>query len=154
VAAELGELDPGHAADYSANAAALRDDLEVLDAAYADGLHSCERSTVVVSHDAFGYLTKYGLVMEPIAGLSPDAEPTPRDLARLQELIAAEGVTTVFAERLASTRLSETLANDLGITTGVLDPLEGLSDETSEEDYISLMEANLGALQEANRCRP
>ena len=33
-------------------------------------------------------LGRYGLDIEPISGLSPDAEPTPADLARLQRLIA------------------------------------------------------------------
>jgi zinc transport system substrate-binding protein len=35
----------------------------------------------------------------------------------------------------------------------VLDPLEGLADETAGEDYASLMEQNLAALQTANGCR-
>ncbi len=70
------------------------------------GLADCERNTVVVSHDAFGYLSRYGLDIEPIAGLSPDAEPTPADLAELQELIDDDGITTVFSERLAPARLS------------------------------------------------
>ena len=67
---------------------ALRRQLTALDTAYAEGLADCARHTVVVSHEAFGYLAKYGLRLEPVAGLSPDAEPTPADLARLQELIA------------------------------------------------------------------
>ena len=92
-------------------------DLESLDADYARGPGGLRaRRTVVVSHDAFGYLGKYGLEMEPIAGLSPDAEPTPADLARLQDLIRDEGITTVFSERLVSPRLSQTLADDMGIT--------------------------------------
>jgi zinc transport system substrate-binding protein len=153
VAGRLAEIDPDHADDYAANADDLRADLEALDSAYRSGLADCERTTVVVSHDAFGYLAKYGLDMEPIAGLSPEAEPTPRDLARLQELIRTEGITTVFAERLAPRQLTETLAADLGIVTAVLDPLEGLDDETADEDYLSLMEQNLAALQKANDCR-
>jgi zinc transport system substrate-binding protein len=152
VAVELGATDPAHADAYDANAAALRADLESLDESYDQGLAGCERSTVVVSHDAFGYLEKYGLEMEPIAGLSPDAEPTPADLARLQDLIRREGLTTVFSERLVSPRLSRTLADDLGITTAVLDPVEGLSDETADEDYLSLMRENLRALERANGC--
>jgi len=152
VAERLSEIDPGHADDYAANAALLRTDLEQLDAAYVDGLAGCRRSLVVVSHDAFGYLGKYGLDMEPIAGLSPEAEPAPADIARLQELIDGEGVTTVFAERLASPELAETLAEDMGVGTGVLDPIEGLSDQTAGEDYLSLMEQNLAALEKANGC--
>ncbi|WP_435771124.1 metal ABC transporter substrate-binding protein [Nocardioides sp. SYSU DS0651] len=152
VAQKLAEIDPDHAASYEANAAELRADLEALDAEFVAGLADCERDTVVVSHDAFGYLEKYGLHFAPIAGLSPDAEPSPAHLGELQELIRTEGITTVFSERIASPALSESLAGDLGIETGVLDPVEGLTDETSGEDYLSLMRQNLEALRAANGC--
>ncbi|MFM6850352.1 MAG: metal ABC transporter substrate-binding protein [Terrabacter sp.] len=152
VADELGQVDPDGARTYADNAASLRTELEALDQDYTDGLASCERTTTVVSHQAFAYLARYGLELEPIAGLSPDAEPTAADLGRLQELIASDGVTTVFSERLVSAKMAETLADDLGVTTAVLDPIEGLSDATSDEDYLSLMRANLTALQQANGC--
>lgn len=152
VADQLADLDPEHADDYTANADDLRADLEALDQQFTDGLAQCERQTVVVSHDAFGYLTKYGLEFAPIAGLSPDAEPTPADLGHLQELIVDEGITTVFYESLVSPAIAEQLAADTGVETAVLDPIEGLTDETIDEDYLSLMEANLTALKEANGC--
>jgi len=152
IADQLGEIDPDHAADFHANAVAFRADLATLDREYADGLAHCTRSTIVVSHDAFGYLGKYGVRLAPIAGLSPDAEPTPADLAHLHDLIQSDGITTVFSERLVSPKLSETLASDLGITTAVLDPIEGLTDETAGDDYLSLMRTNLAALQQANDC--
>lgn len=152
VADELAEVDPDGAQAYADNAAALRAELETLDEDYTSGLATCERSTTVVSHQAFAYLTRYGLEFEAIAGLSPDAEPTAADLAHLQEVIEADGVTTVFSERLVSPKMAETLAGDLGVTTAVLDPLEGLSDETAGEDYLSIMRSNLSALQQANGC--
>ena len=46
--------------------------------------------------------------------------------------------------------MSDALAGDLGLETAVLDPIEGLSDETADEDYLSLMRENLAALQKAN----
>jgi zinc transport system substrate-binding protein len=153
VAARLSEIDPDHADEYAANADGLVGELEALDQAYTDGLAQCERDVVVVSHDAFGYLARYGLDFHGIAGLSPEAEPTPADLAELQELIDAEGVTTVFAETLVPRELAETLANDAGVDTAVLDPIEGLSDETAGEDYLSIMESNLAKLREANGCQ-
>jgi zinc transport system substrate-binding protein len=73
-------------------------------------------------------------------------------LARLGELIRSDGLTTVFSERLASPAMAETLASDLGVRTAVLDPIEGLTDQTADEDYLSLMRANLAALEEANGC--
>ncbi|MGA8845147.1 MAG: metal ABC transporter substrate-binding protein [Nocardioides sp.] len=152
IAASLVEIDPPNAEEYLANADELRRDLERLDEQFTTGLADCDRTTIVVSHDAFGYLARYGLEIAPVAGLSPEAEPTPADLGALQELIRSDGITTVFSERLVSPRLTQTLAQDMGIRTAVLDPVEGLSEETSDEDYVSLMEQNLTALREANAC--
>jgi zinc transport system substrate-binding protein len=152
VAEELAEIDPDHADAFHANAQRLDAELTRLDQEYAAGLQGCERDTIVVSHNAFGYLSRYGLTIEPISGLSPDAEPTPADLARLQQLIASEGITTVFGERLVSPKLAQSLADDMGVSAETLDPIEGLSSETSGDDYLSLMRQNLAALREANRC--
>jgi zinc transport system substrate-binding protein len=153
IAEQLTDLDPDGAATYGQNAADLRVELEGLDAEYEDGLATCARTTTVVSHEAFSYLSRYGLQFEAIAGLSPGAEPTPADLARLQELIRTEGITTVFSERLASSTMADSLAGDLGLETDVLDPIEGLSDETADQDYLSLMGENLQALRTANACQ-
>ncbi len=152
VADRLSALDEAGATTYQQRAAEVTEELRTLDREFAEGLSGCERDVVVVSHDAFGYLQKYGLHLAPIAGLSPDAEPTPAVLAELSELIETEGLTTVFSERLASPALADTLATDLGLRTDVLDPIEGLTDETADEDYLSLMRQNLAALQEANGC--
>ena len=153
LATALGKADPAHRSTYDANAAHLRRQLTALDHAYAAGLADCERHTIVASHDAFGYLAKYGLDVQAITGLSPDAEPTPGDLKRLQDLIRTDGITTVFSEALVSPKIAETLASDLGIRAEVLDPIEGLSDATAGEDYLSLMRHNLSILEQANGCR-
>jgi zinc transport system substrate-binding protein len=152
VADQLSDIDPDHADDYAANAADLRADLEQLDEDYTRGLADCERDTVVVSHDAFGYLQRYGIDMETILGLSPDSEPTPADLARLQDLIQTDGITTVFGESLVSPAVADALAKDSGVRSEILDPIEGLSDETADQDYLSLMRSNLQELREANGC--
>jgi zinc transport system substrate-binding protein len=153
VAEQLAAVDPDGVERYTSNAADLRAQLEQLDSRYAESLATCERTTTVVTHEAFGYLGRYGLTFEAISGLSPGAEPTPADLARLEDLVRRDGVTTVFSERLASSKMADTLASDLGLDTAVLDPIEGLSDETAGESYLSLMAQNLAALQEANGCR-
>ena len=153
IADRIADLDPPHAADYRAGAASLRAELVELDREYAETLGDCERHTVVVSHDAFGYLDRYGLDVEAITGLSPETEPTPADLQRLQRLIERDGITTVFSETLAPPRLAESLAEDAGVRTAVLDPLEGLTADAADEDYLSLIRQNLVALKAANRCR-
>ena len=87
--------------------------------------------------------------------MSPEAEPTPRDLEAVVEQVRSIGATTVFFETLVSPRLAETVAREVGATTAVLDPLEGLTEEEIEagEDYFSVMRENLAALREALGCR-
>lgn len=153
VAEVLSETDPAHADDYAANADRLVGDLERLDEEFRTGLSQCERTEIVTSHAAFGYLTsRYGLTMIAIAGLSPDVEPSPQRLAQVQSLIGSDGITTVFSETLGTKAYADTLASDLGVAAAVLDPIEGLADDSSGEDYLSLMRANLAALREANGC--
>lgn len=153
MAEELAKIDSDEAEAYRDNAASLRTDLEALDQAYADGLVGCERDTIVVSHDAFGYLEKYGLHIASIVGLSPDAEPTGAVIGELQQLIRAEGITTVFSEPLEPA-LGKGLATDLDLAHGTLDPLEGLTaDAPPGSDYLSVMDTNLATLTSANGCR-
>jgi len=149
----LVAADPDNAGVYERNLSELKNDLDDLDAELERGLADCARTTVVVSHDAFGYFgARYGLDMHAINGLSPEAEPSPAHLRELADLIEEEGITTVFSETLASPEMAESLASDLGLDTAVLDPVEGLTDATAEEDYLSLMRANLAAVQKANDC--
>jgi zinc transport system substrate-binding protein len=153
VADSLVEVAPEHADAFYRRADALVTELTALDEDFRTGLADCERTTVVTSHDAFGYLAdRYGLDMVGISGLEPDAEPSLARLKEIQRVIEDAGVTTVFYERLVSPEVAQTLAVDLGITTAVLDPVEGLTEDTEGEDYLSLMRANLTALEEANGC--
>lgn len=148
---QLSKADPDHAEDYTANLADFTGRMASLSTAYDQGLDSCRIEDVVVSHDAFAYLPT-PFVFHAIAGLSPDAEPTPAHLASLHDLIKESGATTVFTETLASPKLADTLAADLGIRTAVLDPVEGLT-KGSSQDYTSIMRDNLAALRKANDCR-
>lgn len=149
---ELARVDPAHRHDYLTRTRSVVGELQDLDRAYADGLASCRRKTLVVSHDAFGYLGKYGLDVHGIVGLSPDAEPTPAAISELESLIRTEGVTTVYGETLASPRIAETLAREAGVGVGVLDPIEGLSDATDDQTYLTLMRANLATIQKGSDC--
>ena len=150
---KMAAIDPDNAAAYRSNNTALQADLATLDTDIRSGLESCVSRTLVVSHDAFHYFAeRYDLTVHAIAGLSPDAEPSPQHLAELQDLIRTEKITTVFNETLASPKQARTLADDLGITTAVLDPIEGLGKDVSGQDYLSLMRSNLAAIQKADSC--
>jgi zinc transport system substrate-binding protein len=149
------QVDADGALTYRRNADAYADELLALDAEFEEGLSNCARDTIIVSHDAFGYLASaYGLQQEAIAGLSPEAEADPARLDELARLVEAEGVTTVFTETLVSPELAETLAREVGVETSVLNPIEGLTEQQEAEgaDYVSLQRENLAKLREALGC--
>jgi zinc transport system substrate-binding protein len=155
VESALADVDPSGAAAFAANAAALSARLTLLDREYRSGLASCDRTVIVTSHAAFGYLAqRYGLQQEPITGLSPEAEPDPQRLADLKTLVEQTGVTTVFTEDLVSPKVAETLASETGISTAVLNPLESITPDqlAAGQDYVSIMEENLDTLREALGC--
>ncbi|BDH68110.1 metal ABC transporter substrate-binding protein [Streptomyces sp. PLM4] len=146
----LQKADPDHAADYRKNTEALTGKLKKLDQNYRDGLKNPDTRTFITTHAAFGYLAeRYGLDQESIAGVDPESEPSPARMKELQKIAAQEKVTTVFFETLASDRTAKVLAEDTGLRTGVLDPLEGITDKSQGDDYLEVMEANLAALKKA-----
>jgi zinc transport system substrate-binding protein len=153
VSSALGDLDPAHVDGYMQRADKLIAELNDLDDEFTTGLKTCERRVIVTAHAAFGYLARaYDLEQIAIAGIDPSQEPSTSDLARIAEEVEHEKVTTIFTERLVSPAVAQAVARETGATTAVLDPIEGLSDETSGEDYLSLMRANLSASRTANDC--
>ncbi|MFD7063054.1 zinc ABC transporter substrate-binding protein [Streptomyces sp. NPDC059906] len=150
VAESFEKADPDHADDYRKNAEALAKKLGGLDTAFKNGLAKTDTKVFFTNHAAFGYLAeRYGLTQEAINGLDPESEPSPARIKELQEEAKADGVTTVFYETLVSDKTAKTLANDAGLKTDVLDPLEGITDKSKGEDYVGVMEANLKALETA-----
>jgi zinc transport system substrate-binding protein len=152
IADRLAQLDPAHAVDIRARAAALRTKLEALDKEYATGLTQCQRHEIVTSHAAFGYLAaRYQLTQIPITGLSPDEEPTPQHLAQVAAQARQYHTTTIFFETLVSPKVAQTLAAEVGAKAVVLDPIEGI-EPGSADDYVSVMRSNLTKLRTALSC--
>jgi zinc transport system substrate-binding protein len=146
----------GRAMDDERAAQRLVARLKALDREFANGLAHCHQRDIVTSHEAFGYLAdRYGLTQVPISGISPEAEPTPRDLQHVVDVVRETGATTIFTEPLVSPRLAESVASESGAKTAVLDPIEGLTpaEQANGDDYFSLMRRNLTALEGGLECR-
>lgn len=149
----LTQADPDGAADYAANTEALVAELETLDTTAQEALAACEVTTLVTAHDAFGYFAdRYGFESAPISGLSPEDEPSPAELAAITDLVNERGVSTVYTETLIPTDLADTVAAETGAATAVLDPVEGITDDSPGDDYLSVMEANIATVADGQRC--
>ncbi len=156
IARRLAEIDAGNAATYAANAATYTAGLQALDAEYQAGLADCERRDFITSHAAFGYLAaRYNLVQQPIAGLSPETEPSPQQIQAVIEFAREHDVKVIFFEELVSPDLAETIASEVGATTLVLSPMETRTKEQASagKDLVSIARDNLGNLREALGCR-
>jgi zinc transport system substrate-binding protein len=156
IAGGLEQADPAGRAVYAENAKAFVARLDALDLEYAAGLADCARREVVTSHAAFAYLARrYRLTQVPIMGISPEAEPSPADLAAIVRTARRLKVTHVFYETLVSPRLAETLSREIGATPLPLNPIEGVSpaEAAAGIGYLELMRANLANLRTALGCR-
>jgi zinc transport system substrate-binding protein len=140
-----------HAEVFRANAATLRDEFAALDAKYKEGLENCARDEVIVSHDAYGYLSdRYGITMHAIAGISTQDEPSAEVLATLKDE-AAEGMTHILTEENSVKRFAQTLASETGLTMLPFDPL-AVPAVNGETDMIDRARMNLVQLQLALGC--
>ncbi|MFK9093665.1 metal ABC transporter substrate-binding protein [Bacillus salipaludis] len=151
ITAALVNKDPKNKEVYEKNSQEYLQQLINLDQSYRDGLKEYVGKEIITQHAAFGYLTKeYGLKQVPIAGLSPEEEPSAARLAELKTFAQDHNLHTIYFEELASPKVAQTLASEIGAKTKVLQTLEGLSKEDQDKglNYIEVMKNNLKSLVE------
>lgn len=130
-------------------------ELETLGAEFDAGLATCESRVLVTSHRAFEYLAqRVNLQQVAIAGINPDEEPSAKSLEAIAEFAAAASVSTIFFETLLPPDLANTIANEIGATTDLLDPIEGFSQEDLVDgaSYVMAQRSNLERLRQGLKC--
>ena len=153
LADRMSEVDPEGAELYEDNLAEVTTELSALGQEYDQGLESCDSREVVVGHTAFTYLTEaHGLEQIGTSGVDPENEPSPTQIAAITDIVDERDITTVFTEPLMPGATAETIASETGAQVRVLDPLEGVTEDSPGDDYPSIMRGNLAALTEALGC--
>ncbi|MDP4171227.1 MAG: metal ABC transporter substrate-binding protein [Bacillota bacterium] len=150
IAKALIETDPKNKKIYEQNAASFNAKLKDLDLLYKNNTKNAKQKEFVTQHAAFGYMaSQYGLKQIPIAGLSPDVEPSLAKLQELAVLTKKKNIKIIYFEGLTSSKVAQTLADEIGAKTEVLNPLEGLTKEDQKQglDYIGVMKKNLDKLK-------
>lgn len=148
----LCAADPENSTVFQSNYEKYAAELDALDAEFREKLAPLPNRTIVVAHEAFGYLCDaYGLTQVGIEGLSPDSEPDPGRMAEVIDFVREHSISTIFFEELVSPKVAEAIASETGAQAKMLSPLEGLSDEQAAAgaDYFTVMHDNLAALMEA-----
>lgn len=151
----LIEVDPDGSQVYTRNADALDIELRALDELIAKQLSSCELDSVVVSHLAFGHMAEqYGFSQIGLAGLSPEFESGPSQLANVIERINELGIRHILQEPIVSDRLASTVSGETGAELLTLHPLEvrTASEASAGKSYLDIMKSNAESLATAMNC--
>ena len=145
--------DPDGCEAYRANASAYGSELDALAAELDATLGALPegKRTLIVSHDAFGYLADaYGLTILAPQGLSTESEASAADVARLIDQIRADGAAAVFVENVADPRLIERIADETGIAVGGTLYSGALSEaDGPAATYIDMMRHNATTIASA-----
>ena len=141
---------------FEANATTYLAKLDALDGEIKAAIAAIPpaRRKVITAHSAFGYFGEaYGIAFNAPEGLSTEAEPSARAVAKLIEQIRRENVPALFLENVSDSRLLERIAAETGVRIGgklysdALSPPDGPA-----PTYIAMMRSNARELTRVLTC--
>ena len=146
IARKLTELDPEGKATFDANVASYGAQLDALDTelkAEIDTIPAANRR-LVTFHDAFPYFARhFGFELIGVILANVGQDPSAADLAALVDKVKAAGVKAVFSEAQFNPKLSETLAQEAGITSVVTTLYNDALGPAPADTYLGLMRWNV-----------
>jgi zinc/manganese transport system substrate-binding protein len=149
----LDRVDPAGRRVYDANAKDYLAKLEALDNEVKEGIARipADRRKVITTHYAFGYFGDvYGMAFIAPEGLSTDAEPSAKDIARIITEIRSEHIPAVFLENMTDPRLIREIGNETGAAIGGTLYSDALSaPDGPAGTYIDMMRHNVREFDKA-----
>jgi zinc/manganese transport system substrate-binding protein len=149
----LSKADPAGKDAYAANAAAYIAKLDALDGEIKEALGkiSADRRKVITTHEAFGYFGgAYGIEFISPEGISTEAAPSARDVARIIAQIKKQKIPAVFMENVSDPRMMQQIAKESGARIGGTLYSDALSDASGPAaSYVEMMRSNVRELTKA-----
>lgn len=124
IADHLVRVDPENAATYLANAKAGQEEIDAAMTEVQALLAPVRDAPFVVFHDAYQYFeTRFGTAAKGSIALGDAADPGPRRVAAIRDLVRASGVACVFSEPQFNPKLVATVTEGRDIAAAVIDPM-------------------------------
>ena len=137
IARELSKIDVANKSIYKANAVKAIEELDAL--ITATKLKINTNASYVVFHDAYQYFEKrFGIEVLGALSVNPEILPGAKQLAEIREVIQHEKVNCIFSEPQFNPSIANTIAQDTGVKSAVLDPL-GARLEPGKDLYFDLI---------------
>lgn len=150
--ADLVARDPDGEELYRTNAEAYINELKDLDAWIKEQVAQIPEAqrVIVVSENAFKYFGEsYGFHTDGVWEINSLEEGTPRQIARLVEVIKERGVPAVFIETTVDTRYMETVSREAGVSIAGEVFTDAVGKEGSGgETYIKMIQHNVNVFVE------
>ena len=137
IAHELADLDPDNASKYESNADQA---IKSIDKMIKDiDTNINKDAKFIVFHDAYQYFeTRFGVMTAGALTLNTDVLPGAKQISEIQKVITERDIKCIFSEPQFNPKIIETIAQDTGIKTGVLDPLGSIFD-ANKMQYFKLI---------------
>lgn len=143
----LVEVDSENKSYYEENFKKFSEKLDSLANEYKEKFNGLANKDFVTGHAAFGYLCReFGLKQVSVENLFGEGEITPQKMQEIVEFCKKNDIKTIFMPELASEKISQTLANEVG---GKIEKIYTLESNEDGISYIDAMKENLSKIYNA-----
>jgi len=152
----LSKQDPSNREFYMKNSEILKIELSKIDNEYKNSLKDCKHNKLVVTHEAYNYLTKrYSIDTVSILGIEPDEEPSLMKLKEIKTVMSKDNLNVIFLEKIVSSKIPSVIAKETGAKVKPLYSLENLDNDDIKngKDLLSMSRENLFNIKEALECK-
>lgn len=145
---ELSALMPEHEEEFAANLEEVTNKLEDLDEQFTTLSEEADKHQFLVSHSGYGYWNqRYGIEQIGITGISPNEEPSQRQLQYIIKLAEDNGLNHVMLEQNISTKVAEVVQDETNAEALTIHNMESVMEDEQDEDYFSIMKKNIENLE-------
>src|SRR4030043_431277 len=150
IAEALALQDPGHAREYRFQAGEYGKKLEDLAREMKEWISRAKNKKCLAFHDILAYLTRdIGLTLIGVVESHPGTEPSPKEMARLINLLKEQRGAAIFSEPQYSNKVVKALSRESGVPFFELDPVA--TGIPAADTYEMSMRKNLEVLKKAIR---
>lgn len=151
----LSKIYPSSKEIFAKNALVLKEKFNNINKKYHNGLKECKKDTILVTHNAFGYMQRvYGFSSKSIMGIFAHSRPNASKIAMLSDYIKEKSIKVLFFDPMSSNRSASQLATDMNLTILPLYPIGNISidDESRGDSMFTLLDKDLVSLRRGLEC--
>lgn len=145
----LIKIDSANSDYYKANADSYKSEIMSLKLESEAFRSKLENKTIVVSHEAFGYMCiDFDMMQLPIEGISSDSEPDARTVSIIIDFIRANDVKVIYYDSIINPSAAEVISDETGCELIMLHSFGSVTAKEYNDglSYVDAMRDNLDAL--------